>query len=373
MRRIPAVLAVLFCVLLLCCCSGNVPLKAQYNPTSYTLTLSGDEVESDVPWVVNLTKDPAEDFVILAITDIQLGGTDYRLNFDHIERMVTALVEKVNPDLIAITGDFSYGNWNTDFGICSFIDSFGIPWAPVYGNHDFEDSGMSPDTLAEVFECYSNCVFRDGPALLAVDTDTNVEAHGNYVVNIIEKQADTFKVCKSLVFFNSRTVGITDYQMQWYQDCMDSVSAYMDTRSSAVFMHIPIPEYRDAALVAYKNHWASLKESYTSEAWNTGYESSFGAWHEGIGYRETKSGYADILKTKGNDLLVCGHNHTNCFCIDYDGMKYVYVLKTGPGCYYEKGMEGGTEITVSSSGDVTVRNCFFYEGHGCYYTPQDFI
>ena len=372
MRHLRVFIGALILLVLLCSCTGQTTLEAQYSPVNYKLELPGGEVVSDVPWVVNLEKDPSRDFVILGLTDIQLGGTDYLLSFDHIERMVTSLVEKVKPDLITITGDFSYGNWNSNLGICSFIDSFGIPWAPVYGNHDFENSGMSPDTLAKVFGCYGNCVFRNGPTCLAVDTDTNVEAHGNYVVNIIEKQADTFKVSKSLVFFNSGTEGITDYQMQWYQDCMDSVSSYMDTPSSAVFMHIPIPEYRDAVSAAYKNRWASLQESYTADAWNAGYESSFGACHDGIGSRMTKSGYADILKAKGNDLLVCGHNHANCFCIDYEGMKYVYTLKTGPGCYYEEGMEGGTEITISGTGNVSVRNCFFYEDHGCYFTPQDF-
>ena len=359
MRHLRVYIGALILLVLLCSCTGQTTLEAQYSPVNYKLELSGGEVVSDVPWVVNLEKDPSRDFVILGLTDIQLGGTDYLLSFDHIERMVTSLVEKVKPDLITITGDFSYGNWNSNLGICSFIDSFGIPWAPVYGNHDFENSGMSPDTLAKVFGCYGNCVFRNGPTCLAVDTDTNVEAHGNYVVNIIEKQADTFKVSKSLVFFNSGTEGITDYQMQWYQDCMDSVSPYGngDPVSSAAFMHIPLYEYRLAANAAYKKY-ASLEESYTPEAWNTGYESSFGVRHEGIGYRDTKPGYAEILKSKGNDLVVCGHNHTNCFCIGYDGMTYLYCLKTGPGCYYEEGMEGGTQIRITDTGSTDVNHWF---------------
>lgn len=364
-----------FCALaFLCACSQNTPPSPHYSHTTYTLELQGDEVVSDTDWVVVLEKDPAKDFVILNLTDIQLGTGEYLGSFDHIRRMVTALVEKTQPDLITVTGDTSYGCNTAVYGICSFIDSFGIPWAPVYGNHDFENSGMSPDTLALVFGNYRNCLFKNGPSCLAVDERYGVEAKGNYVVDIVEKQNDAFTLVKSLVFFNSRTNGITDLQIQWYRDCMESAAPYGNGSEvpSAVFMHIPIPEYRDAAYAAYRDWNASLIESYTEEAWNDGYKDSFGAWHEGVSSGATPYGFAAILKEGGNDLVVCGHDHKNCFCIDHEGMTYLFTLKTGPGCYYEEGMEGGTEISVGSSGTATVRHCFFYEGHGCYYTPQEF-
>ena len=365
-------LCALLC-LLFCACSQN-PLSPQYSHTTYTLELQGGTVVSDKDWVVVLEKDPAKDFVILNLTDIQLGTGDYLENFDHIRTMVTSLVEKTKPDLITITGDSSYGCGTAIYGICSFIDSFGIPWAPVYGNHDFENSGMSPDTLALVLSNYRNCLFRNGPSCLAVDQTEGVEARGNYVVDIVERQNDGFALVKSLVFFNSGTNGITGLQMEWYRDCMESAAAYGSGNdiSSAVFMHIPIPEYRDAALAAYRDRNASLIESFTEDAWNDGYKESFGAWHEGVSSASTPYGFADIFKNFGNDLVVCGHDHVNCYCIEYDGMTYLYTLKTGPGCYYEEGMEGGTEISVDSSGKAAVRHCFFYEGHGCYYTPQEF-
>ncbi len=88
--------------------------------------------------------------------------------------------------------------------------------------------------------------------------------------------------------------------------------------------------YRDAAIAAYRNRYASLVDSYREETWNEGYETSFGTWHEGIGSRRSAPEAAQILKSKGNDLVVSGHNHTNCFCIDYDGMTYLFALKTGP-------------------------------------------
>jgi hypothetical protein len=372
-RRLAVVLAIAI-LLTLCACTQEHAPEASYSTTQYSLSISDDKVVSSVDWVVNVEKDPERDFVILNFTDIQLGTSSYIVGSERMKTMIKALIEKVQPDLITMTGDMSYGCGPAIYGICSYIDSFGIPWAPIYGNHDMENSGMSPTTLAKVLNNYSNCLFKDGPVNLIVDPNYNVDGKGNYVVNVVEKVNDGFKVIKSLVFFNTCTEGITELQMSWYQDCMDSVQQYGEggVVSSVAFMHIPLPEYLDAAYAAFKTWNVSLAETYTTSAWESGYENSFGAWHSGVDYRESFAGAADIFKSKGNDLVVCGHNHKNCYCIDYDGMTYLYALKTGTGHSYEEGMEGGTEIKISGTGDFAVQHCFFYDNHGCDYTPQSF-
>ena len=303
MRRLGTVITTIVLALILTSCLQEITPNASYEKTSYTLSLSGDRVVSDKDWVVNIEKDPDEDFVILNLTDIQLGTSAFLNDFPRTRTMIEALVKNVQPDLITMTGDISYGCGPAIYGICSFLDSFGIPWAPVYGNHDFEDSGMTPDTLAKVLGNYSNSLFKDGPENLAIDPSYGVEEKGNYVVNIVEKQNDGFKVVKSLVFFNSGTEGITELQINWYQDCMDSVQQYGESGvvSSAAFMHIPIYEYVDATYAAFNTWNISLEESYTSEVWEDGYESSFGVWHEGVSYMTKREGLADLFKAGGND------------------------------------------------------------------------
>ena len=130
----------------------------------------------------------------------------------------------------------------------------------------------------------------------------------------------------------------------------------------------------DAANAAIKGSWyaVDLQDSYTSGPWKSGYENSFGVNHGGIANRARTNGFGALFRDKGCDLLVCGHKHENCSCIEYEGITYLFALKTGPGCYYEEGMEGGTEISIDGSGASTVRHCFYYDGKGCYYTPQDF-
>ncbi|MBQ7507754.1 MAG: metallophosphoesterase, partial [Spirochaetales bacterium] len=145
MKRPALFFAALVLALALCACAQKTAPQASYSTTHYTLSVSDGKVVSDADWVVNIEKDSSKDFVILNLTDIQLGTSAFQIEFPRIRTMISALVEKVRPDLITMTGDMSYGCGPAIYGICSFIDSFEIPWAPVYGNHDFENSGMSPD------------------------------------------------------------------------------------------------------------------------------------------------------------------------------------------------------------------------------------
>lgn len=65
--------------------------------------------------------------------------------------------------MIIITGDLVYGEFD-DKGTClleliKFMESFDIPWAPVFGNHDNE-SQKGADWQCEQLEKAGNCLFR---------------------------------------------------------------------------------------------------------------------------------------------------------------------------------------------------------------------
>ena len=345
-------LSVCFIVLFFCSCSDDAPFVPGYERTIYNLEMQDGVLVSDVPWVVNIEKQKDRDFVILNLTDIQLGTTAFFLDFKALSEKISAMVEECKPDMITFTGDMSYGCGTAIYGICSFLDSFGIPWAPVFGNHDHENSGMSPAVYANVLKNFSNCLFKDGP-------DNLTKCKGNYVVNLYEKgSGSSFSIVKSMIFMNSGTSGINEMQNLWYEDCL----AGCGFSSSAVFMHIPIYGYRLAATAAFaKSYWlVGLEESYSGSSlvWKPGYENSFGVCHESIGPSRNDGLFDLILQNNSTDLVVCGHNHNNCACICYKGVKLVYGLKTGPGCYYEEGMDGGTVITVSHNGLVEVEHCF---------------
>lgn len=81
-----------------------------------------------------------------------------KLCFDYITETINA----VKPDLIVMTGDLVYGEFD-DSGasfikFVNFMETFGIPWAPVMGNHE-GTSRKGYDWQCKILENAKNCMF----------------------------------------------------------------------------------------------------------------------------------------------------------------------------------------------------------------------
>ncbi len=76
---------------------------------------------------------------------------------------LTETITAVNPDLIILTGDIIYGEFDDNgsalLKFIEFMESFQIPWAPVFGNHDNE-SKMGADWQCQQFENAEYCLFE---------------------------------------------------------------------------------------------------------------------------------------------------------------------------------------------------------------------
>jgi hypothetical protein len=92
-------------------------------------------------------------------------------------RYIREVVERTKPDLILIAGDIVYGEFDHDGSglesLIAFMEGFGIPWAPVLGNHETE-SRMGADWQCARLESAGNCLFRQ----------RKLTGNGNYTVGI---------------------------------------------------------------------------------------------------------------------------------------------------------------------------------------------
>ena len=95
----------------------------------------------------HLKKSKNKDFLILNLTDPHLYNCALG---DHpnpaiLKYTISTLMERVHPDLITISGDIGWaglaGGDAAHRYFADFIDEFGVPWAPVWGNHD-QPAGM---------------------------------------------------------------------------------------------------------------------------------------------------------------------------------------------------------------------------------------
>ena len=366
----------------------------------YTLHLEDGIVVADVDYVVNIDIGDRDAFRILNFADIQLEADDvasenkeYRFMF----RTTANLVSMVRPDLITLTGDQTGdGNRQALETICNQIDGFGIPWAPVFGNHDDSSSkgGILIDEQAGIYKSHENCIYRDGPAGLNRVLENGSDSIGNYVVNLVRVEGNEFRVVRTLILMNSGsmedysdpvytgqkpygdgfpTACLNRNQIEWYKQMVRSVQPYGQGNAvpSAVIMHVPVFAYLYAASAAFNipediynyKSWFVLSnlQSYFGSFWNTsywrkGYESSYGVMHEVMCCPPYEEGMFNAMKEMGSDFILVGHDHTNSFNIRYEGINFVYGLKTGRGSYTEPFAIGGTVITVSPDGSVTFEN-----------------
>ena len=122
-----------------------------------------------VDFLVSVPED--RDPVILQLTDTQIidpgqartplaaSAEEYwaiekrdQLCYDFIRETV----EKTEPDLIIITGDLIYGAYDDNGSVLldfiRFMESFDIPWAPVFGNHDNQVGEEKVKMAAEILK-----------------------------------------------------------------------------------------------------------------------------------------------------------------------------------------------------------------------------
>ena len=77
-----------------------------------------------------LKKTPGRDFLILNLTDPQLGNEEWaegHKNRRILEKTIREVIERVKPDLITISGDLSWAGHHHAYDmLADYLDTFGI-------------------------------------------------------------------------------------------------------------------------------------------------------------------------------------------------------------------------------------------------------
>ena len=305
-------------------------------------------------YAFEIEKDPDKDFVILNLTDIQLGNREMLGTFGEMAKYtIDTLVEENKPDLITVTGD-NGGDCYTYITLAKWFDSYGIPWALVMGNHDGQGTPNEKWCARSVVNS-KNGLFKMGPKDMGI---------GNYIINITEGD----KIVHTLFMMDSHSDAADDSinkvegkhgydhfwqpQLDWYKWAVNGISEINGSVvPSTVFMHIPVYQYR----LAWDSHFDKINGCFKPEYADT----DFGVNHEWICSAEKDNGFFDLCKELGSTKdMVCGHDHINCSSILYDGIRLSYGVKTGAGCYWEPQMSGGTTITIGSDGHAKIEHLF---------------
>ena len=256
---------------------------------------------------------------------------------------ISELIESERPDLILLTGDIIYGEFD-DSGeiwkaIIEFMDSFDIPWAPIFGNHDNESVKGVAWQCAQL-EGARNCLFRTG----------NLSGNGNYSIGLVDANG---KIRRVIYMLDSQgclnDAGIAADQISWFKGVSAAIdAAYGEEVPAFACYHIPSLDFRTAYVEKYGI--AANGENFDLDS--TGTDGDFGQKNENV----SLFGYAiaSDLKAANVDGVFVGHDHVNNYSILYDGIRYTYGMKTSTYDYYNTGILGGTLIRVASEGDFEV-------------------
>ena len=335
-------------------------------------------------------------FTILQLTDMQVidaeqQRTPDRLRPDEIEAWRTVNVEQCcyapirravaasKPDLIIITGDIVYGEFDDSGraldGFIAFMESLGIPWAPVWGNHDNE-SKIGVHEQCRRLEKAQNCLFQRGT------TDGNA----NYVVGIYDRDGENAPVLSRVLYMMdsntcyggtdpeiTRVHGFTERQRQWLSDCAAELNAETPVPGFVCF-HIPVQDYIRAMIDAgYQSEddggapgnyvIAGTDPATVSDrdvlspntCEDSNPETVLPAAHPGdSGYKNEKMPIGHFQPSMSERFLAAnvdgvfmGHCHKcQLSVLGADGIRYTHCVKTGTYDYHTRGRIGGTVISL---------------------------
>ena len=317
-------------------------------------------------FVVQLPEDRKGTIVnVLQITDMQIIDAAQRRYPDRIRpdeiaawgsdkfdvmcgNHIKSLVTHSRPDLIILTGDIIYGSFD-DAGtsyryMCDLMDSFQIPWAPVFGNHDNE-SKMGVAWQCEQFEKSKYCLFKRG----------NVTGNSNYTVGVaigdslirVIHMLDSNGCCSCDDPSVTKIEGIYPDQLGLVASNTARIRLAQNRAVPAfVAFHIPVDCFKEAEMA--KGYRTGNDDTYVIGVDVEAKDNDRGFCHETYRTIPTKN-FCEFLNAQNINGVFVGHIHKACYSISYKDVVWTFGLKTGQYDYHMPYQLGGTLITLTEN------------------------
>lgn len=292
-----------------------------------------------------LEAEAGREAVVLQLTDPQIIDSSQKRYPERLSREETAFwspdkmedrcfsyiretVRKTRPDLILITGDLVYGSFD-DKGsaltaLIGFMESLGLPWAPVMGNHDNE-SAMGADWQCRQLEQAEHCLFRQ----------RTLTGNGNYTVGL-RQGGEVKRVffmmdsngCGGAINENGHTAteaGFGDDQTEWFLRTAGQIREKHPGVKFTFAFHIQM----DAFVTAYSRFGYSDEPFLAVDLDGAGDGTDFGYIGEPVSdpWDRDHTVYRK-MKDLGTDSVLIGHEHCNNASAVYDGIRFQYGQKS---------------------------------------------
>lgn len=336
-----------------------------------------------------LEVEEGRDVRILQLTDIQIIDSAQmrrpdRLNPSSIERwapdkmeerafrFMREAVEKTDPDLIVLSGDNVYGEFD-DAGtsvqaLVAEMESYKIPWTITYGNHDNETLKGIEWTSAQYSEA-EHCLFMRGDV-------ENIAGNGNFNIGILQggKLTEIVWLMDSHGHTNPDSAqnifggsSLKENQIEWFRAENEEIKEINGGESpkSIGFFHHPMRAIGNAlqvyGYVSRTHEFLNLAgefEDFKPFEIPANNDGDSGAMHEDPhAYIDVDYTFHNLLKEYNCEGWFFGHVHTCNASAVYENVRYTFGLKASQYDAYQKGEVGGTQILVGENG-LKVEHCY---------------
>ena len=296
-------------------------------------------------------------FTILHLTDIQ---DTYVFNKD-TRKYINNIISMTNPDLIVLGGDniagfgagFKCGAKAAISEFMSIFEERGIKVAIVFGNHDDEGQATKQEMMAmyEEYDCFVGCTgFTDG------------ERVGNYNLPIRSSDGsrDAFNVwlIDSGTYRNLNTdegyAAVNKATLDWYTETSIALEEANGAKvPSFMFQHIVVPEIYDALVEVAEGTEGAIGYQPTEDAEKKYYilpEDAKGQLLENPCPPLYNEGQFETAKERGDVLaIVTGHDHTNTFEVEHQGIKLINSPCVGYATYYNEENIGARVFVIDEN------------------------
>lgn len=263
-------------------------------------------------------------------------------------------IEMTDPDLIILVGDIVYGEFD-DSGrsltrLVNYLDSFGIAWAPIFGNHENE-SKMGVDWQCKTITDAKHSLFKRG----------SLSGNSNYTIGLSQGG----KLIRVIYMIDSNGCSYTDDpsvrkqagfgldQLQWVRQSARSLGPI----PAFVCYHIPTVEFTQGYVEA-----GYIKDMKEQSVFVIGSEQvpavngDFGAkWAKGLAPLNVY-GLLDLFKDSHVDGVFVGHHHQVNTSVLYEGIRFTHVLKTGTYDSHVPSCLGGTYAKIEKDGSFSLEH-----------------
>ena len=304
-----------------------------------------------------------EDFRILQLTDIHLGGA--LLSYGRDIKALKAsekLIRHTKPNLVVITGDLTFPKRGLMYSLdnkrlvrtfAAFMRQLGVPWAFTFGNHDTEIwAALNGHEMSSLLAA----IAKKDSLLLYPLTQPQITGRNNQLIEIINEDGSIRQalfLIDSNAYIDEKTRRydfVHDDQVVWYRENVLRLRKEQgENVSSFVFLHIPLQQYRTAY------------ELYRSGSDEVKY---FFGFNEEDGYGKVccssrPSALFDTAKELGSTKgFFCGHDHYNNMSLEYKGIRLTYGMSIDylvmRGIAHKERQRGGTLITCRHDGGVDI-------------------